>query len=76
MTGRCRRRSCVDWRDRREDARPERARRSRACRHARDIGFALWRSPFRVKRDQGIDVCRLIAEAVTEHLPRCDWRTA
>jgi hypothetical protein len=25
---------------------------------ARDIGFALWRSPFRVKRDQGIDAVR------------------
>jgi hypothetical protein len=41
---------------------------------ARDIGFALWRSPFRVKRDQSIDVCRLIAEAVVEHLRRCGWR--
>jgi hypothetical protein len=41
---------------------------------ARDIGYALWRSPFRVKRDQGIDVCRLIAEAVIEHLKRSGWR--
>jgi hypothetical protein len=41
---------------------------------ARDIGYALWRSPFRVKRDQGIDVCRLIAEGVIEHLKRCGWR--
>jgi hypothetical protein len=40
----------------------------------RDIGFALWRSPFRVKRDQSIDACRLIAEAVIEHLQRCGWR--
>jgi hypothetical protein len=23
-----------------------------------EIGFALWRSPFRLKRDQGIDTCR------------------
>jgi hypothetical protein len=37
---------------------------------ARDIGFALWRSPFRLKRDQGIDMCRLIAEGVVEHLNR------
>jgi hypothetical protein len=41
---------------------------------ARDIGFALWRSPFRVKRDQGIDVCHVVAEAVIEHLKRCGWR--
>jgi hypothetical protein len=41
---------------------------------ARDIGYALWRSPFRVKRDQRIDLCRLIAEAVIEHLKRCGWR--
>jgi hypothetical protein len=41
---------------------------------ARDMGYALWRSPFRVKRGQGIDVCRLIAEAVIEHLRRCGWR--
>ena len=41
---------------------------------ARDIGYALSRSPFRIKRDQGIDFCRLIAEAVIEHLKRCGWR--
>jgi hypothetical protein len=41
---------------------------------ARDIGFALWRSPFRLKRDQGIDMCRLIAEGVVEHLNRCGRR--
>jgi hypothetical protein len=41
---------------------------------ARDMGFALWRSPFRVKRDQGIDSWRLIAEAVVEHLNRCGCR--
>jgi hypothetical protein len=28
----------------------------------------------RVKRDQSIDVCRLIAVAVIEHLTRCGWR--
>jgi hypothetical protein len=41
---------------------------------ASDIGFALWRSPFRLKRGQGIDACRFIARAVVEHLKRCGWR--
>jgi hypothetical protein len=41
---------------------------------ARDIGFALWRSPFRLKRDQGIDAYRFIARAVVEHLKRCGWQ--
>jgi hypothetical protein len=41
---------------------------------ARDIGFALWRSPFRMKRGQGIDVCGLVARYVVEHLKRCGWR--
>jgi hypothetical protein len=41
---------------------------------AHDIGFALWRSPFRLKRAQGIDVCGLVARYVVEHLKRCGWR--
>jgi hypothetical protein len=41
---------------------------------AYDIGFAIWRSPFRLKRDQGFDVCRLVARAVVEHLKLCGWR--
>jgi hypothetical protein len=28
---------------------------------ARDSSFALWRSPSRVKRGQGVDVCGLVA---------------
>jgi hypothetical protein len=27
-----------------------------------------------LKRDQRIDVCRIIAAAVIEHLKRCGWR--
>jgi hypothetical protein len=27
-----------------------------------------------VKRDQGIDVCRLVAQTVIEHPKQCGWR--
>jgi hypothetical protein len=41
---------------------------------ARDIAFALWRSPFRVKRGQDIETCTMIARAVVAHLRRSLWR--
>ena len=40
---------------------------------ARDIGYALWRSPFKAK-GQGIDACRTVAGAVVKHLHRANWR--
>jgi hypothetical protein len=41
---------------------------------ARDIGFAIWHSPFRLKKGQSIDTCVLLGRAVVDHLRRCLWR--
>jgi hypothetical protein len=41
---------------------------------ARDLGFALWRSRFRLKRGQDIDACLFVARAVVEHLKRYGLR--
>jgi hypothetical protein len=40
---------------------------------ARDIGYALWHSPFRVKRGQDIETCTTIAREVVAHLRRSLW---
>jgi len=43
---------------------------------ARDLGFALWRSPLRVKgkESQGIDTCVMIAKDVIAYLKRSLWK--
>nr|PZN84742.1 MAG: hypothetical protein DIU57_07900 [Pseudomonadota bacterium] len=43
---------------------------------ARDIGFALSRSPLRVKgkESQRIETWVMIAREVVTHLKRCSWR--
>jgi len=43
---------------------------------ARDIGFAMWRSPLRVKgkESQRIDICVMIAKDVVAYLRRSLWR--
>lgn len=43
---------------------------------ARDIGFAIWRSPLRVKgkEAQRIDMCVMIAKNVVTYLRRSLWR--
>jgi hypothetical protein len=40
---------------------------------ARDIGFALWRSPFRLKRGQDLEACTSIAREIVRHLRRSLW---
>ena len=40
---------------------------------ARDIGYALSRSPFKIK-GQTIETCRIIAQAVVEHLKLANWQ--
>ena len=43
---------------------------------ARDLGFALWRSPLRVKgkESQRIDGCVMIAKDVVAYLKRSLWK--
>lgn len=43
---------------------------------ARDIGFALSRSPLRVKgkQSQRIETCVMVAKEVVIHLKRCLWK--
>ncbi len=40
---------------------------------ASDIAYALWRSPFKVKKGQSIEFCRSVAREVVAHLRRCRW---
>jgi hypothetical protein len=40
---------------------------------ARDIGYALGRSPFRLKRGQNLDTCTDVARDVVAQLRRSLW---
>jgi hypothetical protein len=41
---------------------------------ARDIGYALWRSPFRLKQGQNTEACTDVDREVVARLRRSLWR--